>query len=111
MHTRIKITTSTIVESNSEANNNSLISSKCKSFSLIKFKKPSKKIYSLVPPWSLVLIVLMVFLIILCCVYLLVRKLCKKIFKRGDGGFKGSLDLKSMPLLGKTFQNDKVNYF
>jgi hypothetical protein len=38
-----------------------------------------------------------------------VKKLCKKIFKRGEGGLKGSLDLKGMPLLGKTFQNDKVS--
>lgn len=70
------------------------------------FELAAKKLK--IPAWSLVLIVLMVFLIILCCVYLFVKKLCKKIFKRGEGGLKGSLDLKGMPLLGKTFQNDKV---
>ena len=63
-----------------------------------------------VPPWVTVLIIFMVFLIILCCVYLFCRKLIRKIFKKGDkmSGLKSSVDLKSMPLLGNSFK-DKVS--
>jgi hypothetical protein len=50
----------------------------------------------------------MVFLIILCCAYLCVKKLCKKLFKKGEKGLKGSVDLKAMPLLGNSFK-EKVN--
>lgn len=59
-----------------------------------------------IPPWVTVLIIFMVFLIILCCVYLFCRKLIRKIFKKGDkmNGLKSSVDLKSMPLLGNSFK-------
>ena len=56
------------------------------------------------------MIIFMVFLIILCCVYLFCRKLIRKIFKKGDkmSGLKSSVDLKSMPLLGNSFK-EKVS--
>lgn len=52
----------------------------------------------------------MIFLIIVCVVYLFFRKLIRKIFKKGDklAGLKGSVDLKSMPLLGNSFK-EKVS--
>jgi synaptotagmin-1 len=49
----------------------------------------------------------MVFVVIVCLIYLFFRKLFRKIFKKGDKSGKGGLDLKAMPLLGNTFK-DKV---
>ena len=49
----------------------------------------------------------MIFVVIVCIIYLFFRKLIRKIFKRGDKGGKGGLDLKAMPLLGNSFK-DKV---
>ena len=60
----------------------------------------------LVPPWAIVLTIFIIFLIIILIIYLFFRKLFRKIFKKGDKK-GGSVDLKSMPLLGNTFK-DKV---
>jgi len=59
-----------------------------------------------VPAWVIVLIIFMIFVIIVCVVYLFFRKLIRKLFKKGDklAGLKGSVDLKSMPLLGNSFK-------
>ena len=48
----------------------------------------------------------MIFIIIICIIYLFFRKLCRKLFNKGDKltGLKGSVDLKAMPLLGNSFK-------
>lgn len=58
------------------------------------------------PVWVIVLIIFIIFLVIVCVIYLFFRKLIRKIFKKGDklAGLKGSVDLKSMPLLGNSFK-------
>ena len=55
----------------------------------------------------------MIFVIIVCVVYLFFRKLIRKLFKKGDklAGLKGSVDLKSMPLLGNSFKEKVNKYF
>jgi synaptotagmin-1 len=47
----------------------------------------------------------MILVVIVCIIYLFFRKVFKKIFKK-DGKGKGGLDLKGMPLLGKTFKEE-----
>ena len=59
------------------------------------------------PSWSILLAIFAVFLIVLLVVYFFLRKMCKKLFNRGDRSGKNSVDLKAMPLLGNTFK-DKV---
>ena len=48
----------------------------------------------------------MVFIVVLCVVYLLFRKMFRKLFRKGDkiGSLKSSVDLKAMPLLGASFK-------
>ena len=50
----------------------------------------------------------MVFVVIVCIIYLFFRKMLRKLFKKGDKGFGGAVDLRSMPLLGNSFK-DKVS--
>ncbi|KAI3385848.1 hypothetical protein SNEBB_000604 [Seison nebaliae] len=57
-----------------------------------------------IPIWATILIAIVTLLISLCCTYILIKKFCKKLFKKKDGKGKGAVDLKSVISLGNAYK-------